>query len=50
MIVDKVQDSFITCMCLQSSTATIAEAVDLLLELKEPPTELCKQFLEKYVL
>lgn len=33
----------------KSSTATIAETVDLLLELNEPPEVLCRQFLDKYV-
>ena len=32
-----------------SSTATVAEMVDLLLELSEPPQLLCQQFLEKCV-
>ena len=32
-----------------SSTATVAETVDLLLELNEPAELLCQQFLEKYV-
>ena len=31
-----------------STTATIAETVDLLLELNEPPNDLCQQFLAKY--
>ena len=36
------------CFCLhQSSTAVITETVDLLLELDEPPNDLCQQFLEK---
>ena len=33
----------------QCSTAMIAETVDLLLELKEPPNDLCQQFLAKLV-
>ena len=32
-----------------SSTTTVAETVDLLLELNEPPEVLCQQFLEKSV-
>lgn len=32
----------------RSSTSTVAETVDLLLELNEPPQVLCQQFLEKY--
>ena len=30
-----------------SSAAVVAETVDLLLELNEPPEALCQQFLEK---
>lgn len=33
-----------------SSASTVAETVDLLLELNEPAELLCQQFLEKYVL
>ncbi len=31
----------------QSSTATVIETVDLLLELGQPPSQLCLQFLAK---
>ena len=31
----------------KSSTATVIETVDLLLELGQPPSELCQQFLAK---
>lgn len=33
----------------RSSTTVVAESVDLLLELNEPPHDLCQQFLATYV-
>ncbi len=33
----------------RSSTATVVETVDLLLELDQPPSDLCQQFLAKWV-
>ena len=40
---------FFSSSSLQSTTGMTAETVDLLLELNEPPSQLCRQFLDKYV-